>query len=89
MSKCRFTFSITQPVDTLLDNARRQIVAKGGRFNGDATKGSFNGSTPFGAIEASYTIVGQELIISIEKKPLLVSCKRIEQALAGNFANQL
>lgn len=89
MSKCSFTFSITQPVDILLDKARRQIVAKGGRFNGDSTKGSFSGSTPIGSIEASYTIVGQELLISIEKKPLLVSCRRIEQALAGNFASQL
>lgn len=87
MSKCTFRFNINQPVDALLDNAKQQIVAKGGRFNGDATRGNFSGSTPIGSIEASYRIVENELVISIDKKPLLVSCRRIEQVLAANFAS--
>ncbi len=89
MSKCKFKNTVNQPVDELLNNAKREILAKGGRFYGDSSSGNFSGSTPIGSIEASYTIVDGELYITIDKKPLLVSCKRIEQVLAGNFANQL
>lgn len=86
MAKCTFTFPLNHPIETILARAKQQIIAKGGRFNGDSTRGTFSGSTPVGTIEASYLIINGELNISIDKKPLLVSCKRIEHVLAGNFA---
>ncbi len=87
MAKCTFTFPVNQPIEAILARAKQQIIAKGGRFSGDSSRGTFSGKTPVGTIEASYLIVNGELNISIDKKPLLVSCKRIEQALAGSFAN--
>lgn len=89
MSKCEFRFAITQPVEMILNKAKQQIVASGGSFNGDSLKGNFSGRTPIGSIEASYAIMENELVISIDKKPLLVSCRQIEQALASSFASGL
>ncbi|MDB5192288.1 MAG: hypothetical protein JWQ96_1851 [Segetibacter sp.] len=87
MAKCNFKFSFSQPIEHLLTQAKQQIEGQGGSFVGDSTSGSFIGSTPLGSLKASYTVAGQEIFISIDKKPLLVSCGKIERVLADNFKN--
>jgi len=48
---------------------------------GDETQGNFQVKTPLGSVGGKYAITGQEIMMHITKKPLLISCKRIEKEL--------
>jgi hypothetical protein len=80
---CTFSLSTSSDTDSLLKRAKQEIERAGGIFNGDSSQGSFRAKTPIGSIEGSYEIEGQEIKLAILKKPLLLSCKRIEKELSA------
>ncbi|MBF00509.1 hypothetical protein [Flavobacterium coralii] len=72
-------FTIKYPGDKAgLLNKIKSTIGDKGKLAGDEQQGSFEGSTPVGKFEGSYTIVGDDITISISKKPFLVSTGRIK-----------
>ncbi|WP_256010168.1 hypothetical protein [Desertivirga xinjiangensis] len=81
MSKCNFTIEFQGSADYLIQKAQSAIAQAGGTFNGDPSSGNFNISTPLGKVSGAYTVVGQGFNISIDDKPFLVGCGKIESTL--------
>lgn len=80
---CQFNIAFHANAESLIRRARQEIERTGGVFTGDTTQGTFKAKTPIGSIAGAYTITGQVITLSITKKPLLLSCRRIEKELAG------
>jgi len=80
---CQFSLPYTGDPESLLRRAQQEIQGPGGSFDGDARRGTFQAKTPLGSIRGSYEISGQQIFLSILKKPFLLSCKRIESELAA------
>jgi len=78
---CRFTIPYSGPSDELVTRARSEIQGAGGSFAGDALHGNFEVKSPIGMIRGTYVLEANEISITITKKPLLVSCGRIEREL--------
>ena len=81
MSKCNFSINFSGSADALIQKARAAITNTGGNFDGDASSGGFIISTPLGEVSGFYTVQDQIFQISIEDKPFLVSCNKIETTL--------
>jgi hypothetical protein len=78
---CQFSIPFSSNAESLIARANQQIEKSGGSFTGDTSQGNFQGTTPIGSIVGSYQIEGQEIILSITKKPFLLSCGKIEKEL--------
>lgn len=75
---CNFNIPISGSAQQVLNRARTAVQGQGGNFTGDETSGNFNVSVFGSTIKGSYTVVGNELNITITDKPFLVPCKTIE-----------
>lgn len=73
------TFTVNYPGDKgqLLGKIKNMIGSKG-HLSGDEERGNFEGSTPIGSFQGSYSISGNDITITIDKKPFLVSNSRIK-----------
>lgn len=80
---CQFRIPFSNSADHLMDRARQEITQASGSFEGDGSQGRFQVKTALGTIGGSYQVAGQEVLMVIEKKPFLLSCKRIEKELRG------
>jgi hypothetical protein len=80
---CQFILPFTGSADMLIMRAQREIEGGGGSFAGNHSQGNFAVKTPLGAVKGTYAIVANGISITISKKPLLVSCTRIEKELRG------
>jgi hypothetical protein len=80
---CQFSIPYSGDSESLLQRARHEIERAGGALNGNAMQGNFQAKTPIGSIQGTYQFAGEEIVLSILKKPLLLSCKRIEKELRG------
>lgn len=83
---CQFNIPFSGDAESLLRRAKQEIEKSGGTFGGDASRGEFQAKTPIGSIQGSYEIAGQEIALTITKKPLLLSCNRIEKELTSVMA---
>ena len=73
------SFTVSYPGDkSQLLNKIRSTIGSKGTLNGNEERGSFEGSTPIGSFEGSYTIEGNDITITIDKKPFLVSTGMIK-----------
>ena len=79
---CQFNIPFSGELESLMRRARQEIERAGGAFNGDSTQGSFQAKTPIGSIHGSYEVAGQQISLAITKKPILLSCKRIQKELS-------
>ncbi len=84
MSKCNFSIPFTGSASEVYNRAKTAVEKQGGSFNGDEQGGSFS-ITVFGNISGSYTVVGQQLEIAIEEKPMMIPCSAIESALKNQI----
>ncbi len=73
-------FTVSYPGDKkdLLSKIRSTVGDKG-QFAGDEQNGNFEGNTPLGSFAGSYAIDGDDITITIDKKPFLVSNSRIQE----------
>ena len=78
---CQFTIPFSGAPDLLIGRAQREIGAAGGSFAGDNLQGNFEVKTPLGTVRGKYLMVTNGIAVTILKKPLLVSCTRIEKEL--------
>lgn len=81
MAKCDMNIDFDGLASEQIEKARTAITGAEGTFEGDEQSGNF--SIPvFGSdIVGNYTITGNTFSIAITEKPLLVSCRRIEDEL--------
>ena len=80
---CQFSIPFSSDAESLIVRAKQQIERVGGTLNGNASQGNFQAQTPIGAIVGSYQVDGQEITLSITKKPFLLSCAKIEKELSS------
>ena len=82
-------FTFTVPVGDVSSaiNKVKEAVAKqsGATFNGDTSKGSFSGSTAVGTVEGNYTVNGNNVSITITKKPFVVPQSTVESKIRDWF----
>lgn len=81
---CKFSIPITGSPEAMLAKAKNAVQGQGGQFNGDANSGTFSVKV-MGAIEGSYTVSGNELLINIESKPMFIPCGTIEGFLKSQL----
>jgi hypothetical protein len=81
MAKCNFSISYTQPIEQLIEKARKGIISQGGTFNGNTQSGSYSVPSPLGKITGTYEVQGNSIAFAITDKPFLVSCNRIKDEL--------
>jgi hypothetical protein len=84
MSKCNFSLDFTGSPDQVYARAKAAVEKQGGSFTGDASSGQFSINV-FGTISGRYAVVGQQLQITIEDKPMMIPCAAIENALKSGI----
>lgn len=75
---CNFSIEFSGSADTILAKAKSAVEGQGGMFEGDLNSGNFHVSVFGSTIGGSYFVTGQQLDLSIDKKPFLVPCSTIE-----------
>lgn len=65
----------------MIEKARAAILGEEGEFNGDASSGNFSIPVLGSDVVGNYTVTGSTFNISITEKPMLISCRRIEDEL--------
>lgn len=84
MSQCSFSIPFSTSVTELLAKTKSAIEGNGGNFEGDENTGNFQVKV-MGTISGSYIIEGQNLQITIENKPLFISCSQLEGFMKTSF----
>lgn len=73
-------FTLNYPGDkSQLLNKIKNAAGDKGQFAGNEEQGSFEGDTPLGKFAGSYTIDGDSITVTIDKKPFLISNGRIQE----------
>ncbi|MEJ7671239.1 MAG: hypothetical protein WKF59_00570 [Chitinophagaceae bacterium] len=83
---CKFKIPFSGSGEQILNRAQTAVQGQGGTFSGDETSGQFEVSV-MGTIKGSYTVMGNELDIVIDSKPMFVSCGMIEGFLKGKLGS--
>lgn len=81
---CRFKIPYSGSTQQVLNRARTAVEGQGGTFSGNETSGDFEVSV-MGTIRGSYTVIGNELDITIDSKPMFVGCGMIENFLKSKL----
>ena len=83
---CQFSIYYPKSKELLVADLEHAILKTNGEFYGDVTKGVFQGKTPIGGFSGSYIVQDDNIHVTIDKKPFLVSCGRIEDEI-NNYLN--
>ena len=80
------TFSVTIPkgmdLKAGVEKVRTGVLAAGGKYQFDGTKGSFEVK----GVVGTFTVAGQVVTITISKKPFIVSNGYVEATIRNYFA---
>lgn len=87
MAKCNFSIEFSGFAESLISKAQSAITNNAVAFKGNAESGGFIISTPVGKVSGMYAVDGKKFLISIEDKPFLVSCNKIETTLKQYLEN--
>ncbi|MBT1703825.1 hypothetical protein [Chryseosolibacter indicus] len=82
---CNFSIPFTGTPSDVLNRAKSAVQSQGGAFNGNESSGAFQVSVMGSAIKGSYTVVGNDLNITIDSKPFLIPCSTIEGFLRSQI----
>jgi hypothetical protein len=77
---CSFSIPFTGSAKSLISRAKKAVTAAGGTFKGNTSKGSIQIKKPV-QISGTYTISGQNLNVTITKKPFFIPCSLIQSEL--------
>ncbi len=77
------SFSIPFIGDTtsLLERARKAAADNGAQVTGDTHKGTFSGR----GVEGSYTVSGNTVNVTVDKKPMIIPWSLVESQLKQFF----
>ena len=85
MSKCNFSIDFSGSAEGIYNKAKAAVEKQGGTFSGESNSGSFSINV-FGTISGTYTVSGNQLLIAIEDKPMMIPCAAIENALKSQIS---
>jgi hypothetical protein len=85
MSACNFTIPFSGSPSQILQKAQTAVQGQGGTFRGDETSGVFQLSVLGSDIRGSFTIMGQDLQVTIDSKPFMIPCSTIESYLTKHL----
>ena len=86
MSTCNFSIPFSGEAETILGKAKAAVESQNGSFTGDTNSGNFEVSIFANTIRGSYTVIEQNLNLTITHKPFLVPCSTIESYLKSNIS---
>jgi hypothetical protein len=72
--------------ETIISKAKTTIEKIEGSLNGDTSTGDFVVPSMVGEVEGSYQVQGQNLVVTITKKPMIAPYSMIEDALKKYLA---
>jgi hypothetical protein len=81
MKSKAYAIALSQDPAAVVQRARSEASSSGVAFDGDESEGQFAGK----GIHGSYKIVGEQLTITITKKPLLYPWGMIERSIRSFF----
>jgi hypothetical protein len=81
MAHCNFKFPIPDISDESLATVKKTMQKYKGIFEGNTSAGHFRIPIGIGEIHGDYTVEDEIMYINITKKPIVVSCKVIEQQI--------
>ncbi len=81
MGQCQFNYQLKEPVAVLLAQIQQLAKEYGGGFQGDESSGQISLTMLIGTIAGEYTIAGDQLQLTITKKPFLVGCATIDATI--------
>ncbi|MDB5246801.1 MAG: hypothetical protein JWQ40_1195 [Segetibacter sp.] len=82
---CIIKIGFEKTPEEIINKAKLAIEGQNGTFTGDSTRGSFRVAVPLGSVAAEYIISGNELEVTVTKKPFIVSCRKIESFLKDHI----
>jgi hypothetical protein len=85
---CAFTIGFTGTAESLVEHLKNKILTNNGSFGGDDSSGNFSIHVLAAAIEGAYTINGNDIMITIRKKPFFLKCNSIRDYVAQNLTGQ-
>jgi hypothetical protein len=80
MSKS-FSVPFTGDAASLLERARKTAADNGAQVTGDTNKGTFSGR----GVEGSYTVSGNAVNVTVDKKPMIIPWSLVESQLKQFF----
>ena len=83
---CTFTIAFEGTAESLVEHLKNKILTNNGGFGGDASSGSFSIQLLATTIEGAYTINGNDIMITIRKKPFFINCNSIRDYVAQNLS---
>jgi len=81
MAKCTLSIGFSGSKQELVSNAENAIKQIGGQFSGNDDMGVFRLPTIIGEVTGNYSLKESAILIEITKKPLMLSCGKIESEL--------
>ena len=78
---CQFSIPFEGSAPEIVSKADEAISGAGGKFSSAGSTGTFELALPIGKIEGEYLIADSMMTITINKKPVFISCKLIEQKI--------
>jgi hypothetical protein len=81
MGQCKFSYQLKEPAAELLAQIQQLAKEYGGEFQGDDKSGYLAIKMFIGTIAGEYTIAGDQLELTITKKPFLVGCATIDATI--------
>lgn len=81
MARCEFSIDFYGTAEELIQKAKDGITRAKGSFEGDVSQGHFHVPTPLGSIKGAYEIAASAITITVQDKPMLLGCGRIESEL--------
>jgi len=80
MSKS-FSVNFTGDPTSLFERARKAAADNGAQISGDTNKGAFSGR----GVEGNYTVSGNTVNITVDKKPMIIPWSLVESQLKQFF----
>ncbi len=78
---CKFSIPFSGSPEAILSKAKSAISGAGGTFISEGQEGRFELPVPMGKVAGEYLLSENDLIITISRKPIFISCNLIEHKL--------
>ena len=85
--KCAFIINYPHPKEAAIQKLMTAVIERAGIFKWDSTQGYLKVNTRVGVFEVKYTIHKDDITVSVLKKPVLISWKRIEKEVREYLEN--